>query len=408
MSAAAEHSDTHKRCTECQEWLPFDSFTPQKMGVAGRTSQCRPCRSWLTRQRRYGVTREWFEETLGLQQGRCAICLSPFVDAPHIDHDHTDGVGRGLLCLACNLLLGYAADDPEVLQNAIDYLGGNEMLSAVQYFGGKGGQLKDLLPLIPHTAGYVEPFGGGASVLMNRPPSSLEVYNDLNQNTVNFFRVMQTPDLFEDLEHRLDWTLWSKEEFRRAVDLLKIDETPTVERAWAFYVVQNQGISGTHAKSVGNWSRSKANNMVCDKWKRLKERLEPVHRRFMGVQIDSQDGLDCMEYWDAPDVTHYVDPPYVLETRPGSGKQYEVELENNAHEAMIEVLLQLKGPVVLSGYDHPIYTPLTECGWDLHQYHARASTKVAHGAEGEGKPPRVECVWRNPQAMSYVRQMRLL
>lgn len=243
---------------------------------------------------------------------------------------------------------------------------------------------------------------------MNRPPSPLEVYNDLNGEIVNLFRVMANPESFEAFAERVHFTLWSKDEFRTAIEIQKAGNFHPVERAWALYVIQNQGISGTHAKSEGNWSRSKLDNKNCDKWFRLKERLEPVHRRFMGVQIDSQDGLACMTYWDAPDVTFYVDPPYVLSTREGSGKQYEVEMEDTEHAAMVDVLLQLQGPVVLSGYDHPVYTPLVDAGWDLHQYHARASTKVASAAEGEGKPPRVECVWRNPQAMGYVRQMRLL
>lgn len=281
-------------------------------------------------------------------------------------------------------------------------------LSLVQWFGGKGSQLADLLPLIPETRGYVEPFGGGGSVLMNRPPSKLEVYNDLNGEIVNLFRVMADPELFEAFAERIHWTLWSKDEFRTAIEIQKCEKFHPVERAWALYVIQNQGISGTHSKSEGNWSRSKLDNKNCDKWRRLKERLEPIHKRFMGVQIDSQDALKCIQYWDAPDVTFYVDPPYVLETREGSGKQYEVEMENADHIALVDVLLGVAGPVVLSGYDHPVYEPLVAAGWSLTQYRARASTKVAHGDQGEGKPPRVECVWRNPQAMAHVRQGRLL
>lgn len=249
---------------------------------------------------------------------------------------------------------------------------------------------------------------------MNRPPSEMEVYNDLNGEIVNLFRVMQDPALFDLFATKIESTLWSKEEFREAIRIQKFYagepdlKGDFVDRAWALYVIQNQGISGTHSKSEGNWSRSKLDNKNCDKWRRLKERLEPVHRRFMGVQIDSQDGLKCLQYWDAPDVTFYVDPPYVLDTREGSGRQYEVEMEDADHVAMVDVLLGLSGPVVLSGYDHPVYAPLVEAEWSTHQYRARASTKVASAAAGEGKPARVEVVWRNPQAMSYVRQMSLL
>ncbi len=286
----------------------------------------------------------------------------------------------------------------------------------MQWFGGKGSQLADLLPLIPETRGYVEPFGGGGSVLMNRPPSKLEVYNDLNDEIVTLFRVLQDPEKFALFANRIESTLWSKAEFRHAIAIQRGHASgewnglciTDIDRAWALYVIQNQGISGTHSKSEGNWSRSKLDNKNCDKWKRLKERLAPVHQRFMAVQIDSQDALDCIAYWDAPDVTFYIDPPYVLDTREGSGKQYEHEMENADHEALIDVLLGVQGPVVLSGYDHRLYDPLVGAGWDTHLYHARASTKVASAAAGEGKPERVECVWRNPQAMSHVVQGRLL
>lgn len=250
---------------------------------------------------------------------------------------------------------------------------------------------------------------------MNRPPSKMEVYNDLNSDIVNLFRVMQHPDLFDQFAMMVEHTLWSKEEFRYAIDIQKGKEVcewyttqDPIHRAWALYVIQNQGISGTHSKSEGNWSRSKLDNKNCDKWKRLKERLEPVHKRFMGVQVDSQDALKCIEYWDAPDVTFYIDPPYVLDTREGSGKQYEHEMENSDHADLIETLLSVQGPVVLSGYAHPIYDPLCAAGWETHQYKARASTKVASAAAGEGKPERVEVVWRNPQAMAHVVQGRLL
>lgn len=282
-------------------------------------------------------------------------------------------------------------------------------LSLVQWFGGKGGQLKDLLPLIPQTRGYVEPFGGGGAVLLNRPISPLEVYNDLNGDIVNLFRVMQDPVLFDAFARKIDNTLWSKDEFRRAIRIQAgaWGTRPEIERAWALYVIQNQGISGTHSKSEGNWSRSKLDNKNCDKWQRLKERLRPVHDRFMQVQIDSQDGLDCMLYWDAPDVTFYVDPPYVLDTRKGSGKQYEHEMENTDHVKMVEVLLQLQGPVVLSGYSHPIYDPLVDSGWELHEYRAKAHSKVVCATEGGTKPSRIEAVWRNPGAMEHAVQRRL-
>jgi len=67
--------------------------------------------------------------------------------------------------------------------------------SPMWWFGGKGKMVKKLLPLIPQHKIYVEVFGGGASLLFAKEPSPVEVYNDLNSDLVNFFRVLRDPKL---------------------------------------------------------------------------------------------------------------------------------------------------------------------------------------------------------------------
>jgi DNA adenine methylase len=278
--------------------------------------------------------------------------------------------------------------------------------------GGKGQQLADLLPLIPYARGYVEPFGGGGTVLLNRHPSELEVYNDLNEDVVTLFRVMRDPVQFAEFSHLVEHTPWSKDDFRLALALqqharLGTQEVKPFERAWALYVIQNMGISGSHSKSQGNWSRSLADSKNTVKWYKRYEKLDAVHRRFRYVQIDSQDALACMLYWDAPDVVHYVDPPYVLDTRGGRA-YYEYEMADEEHVRLVEVLLQLQGLVVLSGYDHPVYQPLVEAEWNMTEYAAHAYAKIVSAEKGEAKPTRVEAVWRNPACLAASRQLSLL
>jgi len=75
----------------------------------------------------YGVTLDWYDSKLEEQKGRCAICG---VDNPQrentkhfsIDHNHSTGKVRGLLCVRCNTFIGYANEHPNVLQSAIKYL----------------------------------------------------------------------------------------------------------------------------------------------------------------------------------------------------------------------------------------------------------------------------------------------
>lgn len=284
-------------------------------------------------------------------------------------------------------------------------------VSVVQWVGGKGQQLSDLLHLIPYARGYVEPFGGGGVVLMNRHRSDLEVYNDLNADVVSLFRVCQDPAWFTMFQHRVEFTPWSKDEFRRAIyiqqEARKPDSTVNIiDRAWALYVIQNMGISGSHSKSEGNWSRSLADSKNSIKWYKRFEKLDEVHRRFRYVQIDSQDALACMRYWDAPDVVHYVDPPYVLDTREGRA-YYEYEMADDEHVALVETLLSLQGAVVLSGYQHPVYAPLEAAGWENRHYAAHAYAKIVDHAKGEVKPVRIEAVWRNPKCLAATRQLAL-
>lgn len=76
-------------------------------------------------ERKYGVTLEWYEETLVAQGGCCAVCgYVPEKGQRRlaVDHDHETGVVRGLLCQLCNLSVGYMKDDPILLRAAATYL----------------------------------------------------------------------------------------------------------------------------------------------------------------------------------------------------------------------------------------------------------------------------------------------
>lgn len=115
----------------------------------------------------------------------------------------------------------------------------------VRWYGGKGRMLAKLLPVVPEGgAPYCEPYCGAASLFWRRPPAPVEVLNDLNGDLVNLFRCIQDLALFEDLKHRLTWTLYSRAEFVRALEILASDEAAGVTRAWAFFVAQNQGFAG--------------------------------------------------------------------------------------------------------------------------------------------------------------------
>lgn len=266
-------------------------------------------------------------------------------------------------------------------------------LTLIRWAGGKGRQLNDLLPLIPTTRVYVEPFGGGASVLLNRPRSPVEVYNDLDGALVNLFQCVR--DKGEELYELLMLVPYSREEFERCLSFEAI--TDPVRRACAFYTVINQSISGKRLARRGDWSRGRLDNLA-DRWYDRIEGLAGVIERVRHVQIESRDALDILQEWDGDDVTFYCDPPYILDTR-NKRKYYAVEPGDDFHNAMVEVLLDVKGAVVLSGYNHPIYAELLERGWWCDTYGAQAVMEVVQ-AGGE-KKKRVEIVFRNEKACRY-------
>lgn len=272
---------------------------------------------------------------------------------------------------------------------------GMNTLSLVRWAGGKGKQLGDLLPLIPRSRIYVEPFGGGASVLLNRERCDVEVYNDLDGALVNLFNVVREEESFQRFQRLLDYTPYSREQFESCLTFEGISDP--VNRAVAFYTVINQSISGKRLARKGDWARGRLDNLA-ERWFERHTKLDWIHARIKYVQIECRDALDILQEWDTKDTTFYCDPPYILDTR-SQKKYYAVEPGDEYHHQLVDVLLQCQGNVVLSGYDHPIYHRLSEAGWWTDEYGAKASMEVTK--EGGQKRKRVEIVYRNQQACEY-------
>src|SRR5574343_303278 len=98
---------------------------------------------------------------------------------------------------------------------------------ALRYFGGKFRLAPWIISQFPPHTVYVEPFGGGGSVLLRKLPAYHEVYNDLDGDVVNFFRVLrEQPD---ELLRAIDLTPYSREEQRQAFDAN--DEPSSLDRA---------------------------------------------------------------------------------------------------------------------------------------------------------------------------------
>ena len=276
------------------------------------------------------------------------------------------------------------------------------------WFGGKGScKIRNavLAALPPHTR-YVEPFGGGASILITKTPCEVEVYNDVNRGVVSFFRVIASREYFGPFMTRVREMPYSRELYEECLRTWPAIHDP-VEQAARWYFVARQSFSGIFG---GSWGTGVTTSPT-GRWKSSFDNLPRVHERMQRVQIECCDWRDCLRRYSGSGYLAYCDPPYVLGTRKAGG--YEHELRDSDHEGLIETLLRYDGAVVLSGYDTPLYAPLSACGWEKTKISVTctaAGRTRASGLQGEGrvkaKQQRTECIWRNPEALRRIKDGR--
>jgi DNA adenine methylase len=235
---------------------------------------------------------------------------------------------------------------------------GKSLRGPFPYFGGKQRIISWVLSHIPDGEIYCEPFAGAANVLIAIPKGrfKVEVLNDINNDIIDFFRVAQDPEKFKQLIHRIMWTPYARAEHKLAQQIMKGTCFDEIERAWAIFVLLSLTMSG---KFDGGWAYCRKNWF--NRWPNRIANLLLVHERLINVQFDSVDAVLCMERWDTPDTVFYCDPPYVHDARSDGFYPHEMTLEQ--HQQLVECLLQLQGKVVLSCYDHEVYEPLAQAGW---------------------------------------------
>lgn len=269
----------------------------------------------------------------------------------------------------------------------------------MRYHGGKWRLAPWIISHFPPHRFYCEPFGGGASVLMRKPAAFAEVYNDIDDRLVNVFRVLRDPEKSEQLRRLLELTPFARTEFEGAY---VEDTTDEVERARRTLIMSFMGFgSDSIGRGYRNGFRAKSNRSgttPAHDWANYPPQVLAFHQRLRTVVIEQQPAIEVLLKHDEPTTLHYVDPPYVLETRSASrGRHgYRHELTDEEHRSLAHVLHHLRGMVVLSGYICPLYQELYPT-WEV-----RDLATFADGAQ-----PRVERLWLNPAAAAAQRQQTL-
>ena len=272
---------------------------------------------------------------------------------------------------------------------------------ALKYHGAKFRLAPWLLQFFPPHGCYVEPFGGAAGVLLRKPRAYAEVYNDLDGDIVNYFRVVRDPALRGDLVRALELTPYAREEFDQAYE-------PTddpLERARRTAVRAGMGFGPASATSSSTGFRTdtrRLNGTAQHLWAKYPESLAAVGERFVGVLIECRPAVDVMQQHDGRDTLHFVDPPYVRSTRKiggrGYGRCYRHEMSDDDHQQLLDALCALDGMVVLCGYASDLYDSELS-GWERHETSARISS-------GCGTGLRTEVVWLNPACSAALASAR--
>jgi len=282
--------------------------------------------------------------------------------------------------------------------------------SPVWWFGGKGKMTARIVPLLPPHREYVEPFGGGASVLLAKRPAKVETWNDRDGGLAGFFRVLCDPGQFKAFRRLVEAHPYSRELWNEARASWEAEADP-VRRAALWFVVARQSFGGCFGAGWGSAvERSRAGMAgTASQWLSCLRGLPAIHARLVRVQIENADFRTILKRYDGPGYLAYCDPPYVHATRRAGG--YAHEMTEADHAEFVERLLAYRGAVVLSGYAHEVYRPLAEAGWERRDFetacYAAARTR-ATGILGAGaalrKQARTESVWRNPEALRRCRR----
>lgn len=281
----------------------------------------------------------------------------------------------------------------------------------LRWHGGKWKLAPWIIAHFPRHRIYVEPFGGAASVLLRKARAYAEVYNDLDHVVVNLFRVLQDEAKAARLRELLYLTPFARAEFEAALD----DADNDIGRARNLIIRSFMGFGSnahsaspvaarngfkTHTRprdayrSTGfRANSSRSGTTPAHDWANYVDVLPAIIARLRGVIVEHRPAVAVMAQHDGKDTLHYVDPPYMPDTRSPANK-YDLkhrmcrhELTPDDHAELLAFVKTLDGMVVLSGYPHPLYDE-----------HLGAWRRIEVAALADGARPRTEVLWINPAA----------
>lgn len=239
----------------------------------------------------------------------------------------------------------------------------------IRYYGGKLNMLRHILPNIPEHQIYTEPFFGGGAVFFGKTPAPLEIINDINSTAVNFFFCLKLH--FDELNQMVQSSLHSREAYDDAMVMYHNPHLFTrVQRAWAFWVLTNQGFAG----KVGTWGYDKKppGSMTRSIHNKKLEFDQSLADRLSRTQIECADALKVISVRDSPDTFHYIDPPYINTNLGHYGGYTEAHFIQ-----LLDLLVGIEGRFMLSNFPSDILDKyVSERGWNYLTFEKITSASV--------------------------------
>lgn len=260
------------------------------------------------------------------------------------------------------------------------------MRPIVRYHGGKWKMAKTIIQNFPHHRIYVEPYGGGGSVLLQKSRSYAEVYNDIYSDIVNVFKVLRNPDHAQRLKELCELTPFAREEFEAAINREESIEwaRQVIFRSFAGF---GSGSSNENHNTGFRANSNRSGTTPAHDWANWPSHIVDFVARLRGVVIENRAAMDVIRHHDSVETLHYLDPPYMHDTRrihTGKNGVYQNEMTNEDHVALLDFVQTVKGKVLISGYRNDIYDDALK-NW----------YRVDFGAMADGARKRTESIWMN-------------
>lgn len=260
------------------------------------------------------------------------------------------------------------------------------MKKALFKYPGAKWRLADwIISYFPEHHSYLEAFFGSGGVFFSKTPSNIETVNDMDGDIVNLFWWIQHDP--EKLANAIRWTPYARDIYEEAFQK-QYTETDSFQRAVYFYIRMMMGHGfRTTGEHVGwkNDVQGRAKSYAATCWVETPERIMEAAERLRGVQVENRPAVEVIKRMNHPKVLIYADPPYVLSTI--RQKQYKHSMTDDDHVELLETLKAHQGPVVLSGYDNPLYEKLLISGGGWHKATKNDVTQVGSKRE--------EVLWMN-------------